>query len=257
VRGTFNLDQFLPQAFHPEQALSYDNLIYCCAACNAGKGGQRIPNPEKVLTAGDVWVNEDGTIATRTAAAQRVVRKLGLDAPEYTEFRLLWINILALAEQYNDDLYRKLLGYPADRRTSRRCGHPATTAGRKGCSSAASPSARRGRCRKPTELSISLRRILHQLFHAVRVLCVPLLHRLRNVLGSDPRESSLAKRFGKFFGLLVLWNIGHGLAPFVLSSVAASACYGTSLPIETPSATASFSMFTREMFRWPRSTLLT
>ena len=114
VRGTFDLDHFLPQAFHPEQALSYDNLLYCCAACNAGKGGQRIPNPEKVLAAGDVWVNEDGTIVTRTAAAQRVVRKLGLDEPGYTEFRLLWINIVALAERYDLDLYQKLLGYPAD-----------------------------------------------------------------------------------------------------------------------------------------------
>ena len=67
-----------------------------------------------MLTAGDVWVNEDGTIATKTAAARRLVRKLGLDDAGYTEFRLLWINIVALAERYDPDLYQKLLGYPAD-----------------------------------------------------------------------------------------------------------------------------------------------
>jgi len=114
VRGTFDLDHFQPQALHPEHALAYENLHYSCAACNAGKDAQPIPNPENTLTAGDVQVNEDGTIAARSSAAQRIVRKLGLDDPEYTEFRLLWINIVALAERCDPALYRKLLGYPAD-----------------------------------------------------------------------------------------------------------------------------------------------
>ena len=42
-----------------------------------------------------------------------MVRKLGLDEADYTEFRLLWINIIALAEQYDPNLYAQLMGYPA------------------------------------------------------------------------------------------------------------------------------------------------
>jgi 5-methylcytosine-specific restriction endonuclease McrA len=54
LRGSYSLDHFLPQAFYPEQALASDNLLYSCSACNAGKGAQRIPNPEKGLTGEDV-----------------------------------------------------------------------------------------------------------------------------------------------------------------------------------------------------------
>lgn len=114
ARSAYALDHFLPQAFHPEHALRYENLLYSCSSCNAAKGAQEIPNPATVLTTGDVWVNENGVIVARTTAARRLVRKLGLDAADYTEFRLLWINILALAKQYDAELYTKLVGYPAD-----------------------------------------------------------------------------------------------------------------------------------------------
>jgi hypothetical protein len=114
VRGSYDLDHFLPQAFHPKQSLAYHNLLYSCTACNTGKGGQRIPNPEHVLTGEEVWVNEDGTMIARTSDARRIVRKLGLEGPDYTEFRLLWIDIVAMAEKFDSVLHRKLLAYPAD-----------------------------------------------------------------------------------------------------------------------------------------------
>jgi len=63
---------------------------------------------------GDVWVNEDGTIEGRTRQARRLIRVLGLDDREYTEFRLVWLEIVGLAAREDPELYRKLMGFPND-----------------------------------------------------------------------------------------------------------------------------------------------
>jgi hypothetical protein len=89
------VEHFRPIASHPGDRLSYDNLVYGCSACNVGKGKQSIPLT--ALLSADVWVNEDGTIEGRTRQARRLIRVLGLDDREYTEFRLLWLEIVGLA----------------------------------------------------------------------------------------------------------------------------------------------------------------
>jgi hypothetical protein len=114
VRGTFDIDHFRPVVQHPESERTYDNLLYACATCNAAKGKRQVPDPCLVLVAGDVTVEEDGSIRARTPAGRRLVRVLGLDDPEYTEFRLLWTGIVSLASRYDPDLYRRLMGFPDD-----------------------------------------------------------------------------------------------------------------------------------------------
>ncbi len=114
VRGLFDIDHFLPFVAHPERELTYNNLLYCCATCNAAKGSQLVPDPVRVLLAADVTVNEDGTIEGRTLDARRLIRILGLDGPEYTEFRLLWLGIVDLARRHDPDLHRRLMGFPDD-----------------------------------------------------------------------------------------------------------------------------------------------
>jgi hypothetical protein len=114
VRGTFDIDHFLPAALHPENVLDYDNLVYGCATCNALKSSHLLPNPEQTLVEGDVHVHEDGTIVGHTRSARRIIRVLGLDSPEYLHFRALWIGIIALASKYDPELYHKLMGFPAD-----------------------------------------------------------------------------------------------------------------------------------------------
>lgn len=114
VRGVFNVDHLLPVALRPDKALNYDNLLYGCAACNGAKGQRILPSPEIALTAADVHVYEDGVIEGRTPAARRLIRVLGLDDPEYTDFRLLWLGIVALAKTHDRSLYGKLMGYPDD-----------------------------------------------------------------------------------------------------------------------------------------------
>ena len=114
LRGTFEVEHFRPIASHPGDALSYDNLLYGCSACNVGKGKQLVPDPLTALVCGDVWVNEDGTIEGRTRQARRLIRVLGLDDREYTEFRLVWLEIVGLAAREDPELYRKLMGFPND-----------------------------------------------------------------------------------------------------------------------------------------------
>jgi hypothetical protein len=114
VAGMFDLDHFLPATRHPEESRTYDNLLYSCATCNAAKGEDEIPDPCQLLIDGDVVVRADGVLETRTREARRIVRILGLDDPRATDFRFLWIGIIALAKQFDPALYQRLMGFPAD-----------------------------------------------------------------------------------------------------------------------------------------------
>ena len=114
VVGTFAIDHFLPVALHPEQERTYENLLYSCVTCNAVKGKSSVPDPTVVLLDPAVRVTEDGVIHADTAEAARLIELLGLDSPQSTEFRLLWIGIVALAERYDQALYRRLMGFPDD-----------------------------------------------------------------------------------------------------------------------------------------------
>jgi hypothetical protein len=114
VRWTFDLDHFLPAALHPDLARTYENLLYSCRTCNGAKGDEAIPDPCQALLNGDVTVHDDGALEARTADARRIVRVLGLDDREATEFRRLWIEIVALAERSDQPLYRRLMGFPDD-----------------------------------------------------------------------------------------------------------------------------------------------
>jgi len=114
TRGVFELDHFFPVSVHPDKEWSYDNLLYCCATCNAAKKAKLLPDPCQALVHDEVWVNDDGTIEARTTAAWKLIRVLGLDTPEYTEFRVLWLGIVQLAEQHDTKLFRRLMGFPDD-----------------------------------------------------------------------------------------------------------------------------------------------
>jgi hypothetical protein len=114
LRGTFSVEHFRPIASHPSETLSYDNLLYGCSACNVGKGKQLVPDPLTALRGADVWVNEDRTIEGRTRQARRLIRVLGLDDREYTEFRLMWMEIVSLAAREDPELHCKLMGFPSD-----------------------------------------------------------------------------------------------------------------------------------------------
>jgi hypothetical protein len=114
VRGIYAIDHFLAVAHHPGRANDYDNLLYSCVTCNAAKRDRSVPDPLTVLTSPAVRVDEDGTIQADEPEAARLIELLGLDSDQSTEFRMLWLGIVALAGRHDPALYRRLLGYPAD-----------------------------------------------------------------------------------------------------------------------------------------------
>ncbi len=113
LRGTFTVEHFRPIASNPGETLSYDNLLYGCSACNIGKGKQLVPDPLTALVLrrrpGERRRHHRGPNAT----GARLIRVLGLDDREYTEFRLLWLEIVDLADRVDPELHRKLMGFPS------------------------------------------------------------------------------------------------------------------------------------------------
>lgn len=112
VQSLYSLDHFLPQARFPKAALDYENLLYACITCNSAKGEEVVPNPCNCMLRGQVIVHEDGSIKGTGNDSRRLIRKLGLDDPEYREFRRLLIDIVALAQIHKPDLLRRLIKYP-------------------------------------------------------------------------------------------------------------------------------------------------
>lgn len=114
VLGGLHIDHFSPVALHPELATTYDNLLYACASCNAAKRDLELPDPTSALLGDAIRVLEDGTIEASTPAAAGIVKLLGLNTPKYREYRLLWIEIVALARTNDPDLYHRVMTFPDD-----------------------------------------------------------------------------------------------------------------------------------------------
>jgi HNH endonuclease. len=122
---SLHVEHFLPTSQHPTSTLQYDNLVYACALCNATKSNQITADPHNILLAGAVTVQEDGTLACSNVDAQRLIAQLRLNSPEMVHFRRLWLEIVAMAECANLNLYWQLLAYPVDLPDLRRLRPPA------------------------------------------------------------------------------------------------------------------------------------
>lgn len=110
----FEIDHFVPQAIDLALGATYSNLLYACAACNASKLDQLIPDPLQVLLSDSIVVAEDGDITGTTTDALRLIRMLGLDSELDRQFRRRWIQVLELARSVETLLFRELLGFPDD-----------------------------------------------------------------------------------------------------------------------------------------------
>ncbi len=114
LTGVFHIDHVVPQAEYPAGALDYDNLVYSCVSCNLAKGSVAIPNPCDSMLHGHVVVKVDGSIEAATREAWKVIRVLGLDDPEYQEYRCMMIGIVQMAASGDETILRRLLKYPGD-----------------------------------------------------------------------------------------------------------------------------------------------
>lgn len=114
LTGVYAIDHFAPVVSRPDLGTEYGNLLYACSACNLVKGGQTVPDPLAVLLDPAVRVSPDGVIHADTPEAARLIELLGLDRGRLTEFRELWIGIVRLAQRFDPELYRRVMGYPDD-----------------------------------------------------------------------------------------------------------------------------------------------
>lgn len=112
IRGGHGIDHFQAIAVRPSKLNDYDNLLFACLPCNAMKSKRMIGDPTELLTAPNVSVTDDGVIHTDNPEAAKLIEALGLDSPQATELRALWIDIIALAAGNDEPLYRQLMGFP-------------------------------------------------------------------------------------------------------------------------------------------------
>jgi hypothetical protein len=114
VTGEFDVEHFRPQVISPELGLTYDNLLYACHTCNLLKGVKALPDPSQVLTVEAVRVNPDGSIEARSPNAHRLIAILGLDSDSYRRWRSVWMRNIELAEEHDQEHFRRLMGFPDD-----------------------------------------------------------------------------------------------------------------------------------------------
>ena len=124
VAGDFDVEHFRPQARSPALGLVYENLLNACHGCNLLKGDRDVPDPRLVLTRETVSIRPDGGIEGLTDDAKRLIKILVLDSPDFNEWRLIWMRNIELAEEYDFEQYKRLMGFPDDLPNLRRLRPP-------------------------------------------------------------------------------------------------------------------------------------
>lgn len=114
VTGEFEIDHFEPQKLSPERRADYENLVYACRRCNSVKRDQSIAGPFVLLSAERIRILPDGTLHAQDDEARRLVRQLDLNSPRLQQWRVMWMRIVALAEERDRDLWETLVSLPDD-----------------------------------------------------------------------------------------------------------------------------------------------
>jgi hypothetical protein len=114
VTGEFELDHFAPQSISPERRIDYFNLVYACRRCNSVKLDQSVGDPLCLLHSEIVVVLSDGSLRTREVEPLRLILQLDLNSPRLKSWRVMWVRIVDLAKERDDELYHQLVAYPAD-----------------------------------------------------------------------------------------------------------------------------------------------
>lgn len=116
----FHIDHFVSQKERPDLVCDYDNLILLEGRLNLVKGKQRLPNPGKIPLGKCLHVHMDDARLGEIEAfegnevGEWIIRVLRLDSYDATEVRKLLIGILRSVARTDEQLFRKLIGYPAN-----------------------------------------------------------------------------------------------------------------------------------------------
>jgi hypothetical protein len=85
----FGVDHVLPKSDPNYEKLTceYNNLAYCCNACNSRKGVSRILDPCVVSLSNHLQIIETGEARSLSAEGERLIMKLKLNASEIVRGR--------------------------------------------------------------------------------------------------------------------------------------------------------------------------
>ena len=112
IQTGLEVEHFEPVSRVPERATTYENLLYACRSCNGMKADQKIPDPCEVLVQGEITLGENGFLRATTNRARKIIQALGLNTRKLREYRKMWIQVIALAENHDPTLYRQSMAYP-------------------------------------------------------------------------------------------------------------------------------------------------
>jgi HNH endonuclease len=112
--GDFDIDHFQPQRLRPDLHADYSNLVYACRHCNGVKQGQEIDDPFVTMNGTQVRARPDGTVEGVNAAATRVILALDLNSPQLVRMRIMWMRIVELASESDEELLKQLTGFPEE-----------------------------------------------------------------------------------------------------------------------------------------------
>lgn len=114
-KGNFDLDHLIPRKIREDLALTYDNLVYACHACNLMKSFASLPDPHVHVYADCVRVEDDGSVTALNQHGETLIDELDLDDQQREEFRLLVLDSVKLAnEAGKSELVRQWLGLPSN-----------------------------------------------------------------------------------------------------------------------------------------------
>jgi len=125
VTGEYDIDHFRPQTCCPDLAADYPNLVYSCRRCNSVKLDQEVADPFVGMIGVRIRTMPDGTVRGIDAVATRLILQLDLNSPRLVQWRTMWSRIADLARKRDQELLRRLVGFPENLPDLRRLRPPA------------------------------------------------------------------------------------------------------------------------------------
>jgi hypothetical protein len=116
VKGSWDIDHFVPQSRDASLVLTYDNLLYVCISCNRTKSSRPLPDPCRLALGRCLLVQSNGTVLALNDEGRLIVETLRLNNPEYTHFRSMILDIIQSLVKSKTKHARatlmKLMSYP-------------------------------------------------------------------------------------------------------------------------------------------------
>ena len=112
------VEHFRPKSIHPEQRLKYDNLLYCCNACNSNLGTRVALNPCSQSLADHLRIGQSGEIEALIETGERLLEELRPNARVRVEYRKKLLHLAKRLADLPDADQREIVpewfGYPTD-----------------------------------------------------------------------------------------------------------------------------------------------